>query len=97
MELPDIPAWKYAVAGASTLLAVFWPKIQEVWANRSSKVTTAKSAKADDTPDPAIAEWAGRVKEAAPNAGPENQLNWILEGKTLMEVVVADRDRLAKE
>jgi hypothetical protein len=71
---------------------VFWPKIQTLWANRSTK-----SAKADDTPDPVIAEWAAKVKEAAPNAGAENQLAWILEGKTLMEVVVADRDRLAKE
>jgi hypothetical protein len=95
MDLSSIPAWKYAVAGGATLLAIFWPRIQALLA--TVKVPTSKSAKSDDTPDPAIAEWAARVKEAAPNAGPENQLTWILEGKTLMEVVVADRDRLAKE
>jgi len=96
----DIPLWKYIVGGTMTALAVFWPYIKSaVLSFRNAQISKGfpTPVGSDDTPDPIIAEWAKQVVVAAAGSDDHVKMEYILAGKTLMEIMRLERDRLRKE
>lgn len=96
---------KYLAYGLLSVggLGVAWT----IWSNRAflfgwiGKLRNAKektgglaSVGSDTKPPADVGNWLSRYLATAPDAPPEAILDWAMNGKTLMEVVVADRQRV---